>query len=90
MARLALYTKHDCPLCDEAAELLRRLAPEFRLDVEEVDIEGEPHLWQRYQYLIPVVVLDGEALLYPPIEESRLRQALAGRLALGDPSRGGV
>src|SRR3990170_3264489 len=98
--RLSLYSKRDCPLCDEAAAVLRSLAPEFGLAVDEVDIESVPALWERYRYLVPVVALspeanpppagDGEVLLYPPITESRLREALAHRPRPGSPLRGGV
>ncbi len=88
--RLSLYTKRPCPLCDEAAAILRRVAPRFGLAMEEVDIEGQPELWERYRHLIPVVALDGEVLLYPPITESGLREVLARRLGLGSLSRGDV
>ena len=77
MARVTLYTRRNCPLCDEAARLLRRLAPEFGLEVEEVDIEGDPALLVRYRDSIPVVALDGEALLSAPLLEARLRAVLA-------------
>lgn len=81
MRRLTLYTKRDCPLCDEAQELLARLAPELGFVVDEVDIEADAGLLRRYRYDIPVLAHDGEVLLSAPLEEREVRRALAGRLA---------
>ena len=80
MARVTLYTRRDCPLCDEAAHLLRRLAPEFGLKVEEVDIVGDPALLERYWDSVPVIALDGEPIISAPLRERPLRAALARRL----------
>jgi glutaredoxin len=80
MARVTLYTRKDCPLCDEAAQLLQRLAPEFGLEVKAVDIESDPALLERYKESIPALALDGEALLSAPLPESRVRMVLTRRL----------
>lgn len=85
MARVTLYTRRDCPLCDEAALLLRRLAPEFGLEVGEVDIEGDPALLERYWDSIPVIALDGEPLLSAPLRERQVRAVLARRLRRRGP-----
>ena len=77
MARVTLYTRRNCPLCDEAARLLRRLAPEFGLEVEEMDIEGDATLLERYRDSIPVIALDGEPLLSAPLAETDVRAVLA-------------
>jgi glutaredoxin len=80
MARITLYTRKDCPLCDEAAQMLRRLAPEFGLELEEVDIEGDPALLERYGEAVPAIALDGEHLLSAPLPERRVRVVLLARL----------
>ena len=80
MARITFYTRKDCLLCDEAAHLLRRLAPEFGLEVEEVDIETDPALLERYKESIPAIALDGDPLLSAPLDESRVRMVLTRRL----------
>ncbi len=80
MARITLYTRKDCPLCDEAAELLRQLAPEFGLEVEEVDIESDAALLERYKESIPALALDGEPLLSAPLAPQRVRMVLMRRL----------
>jgi glutaredoxin len=80
VARITLYTRKDCLLCDEAAHLLRRLALEFGLEVEEVDIETDSSLLERYKESIPAIALGGEPLLSAPLDESRVRTALLSRL----------
>jgi glutaredoxin len=55
VARLILYTKVDCPLCDEARDILQRVARAQPVVVEEVDIERDPELVERYGMRIPVV-----------------------------------
>lgn len=85
MARVTLYTRRDCPLCDEAAHLLRRLAPEFGLEVKEVDIEGDPALLERYRDSIPVIALDGEPIISAPLRETTVRAVLARRLRRREP-----
>lgn len=81
MRRLTLYTGRHCPLCDQALELLERLGPELGFTVDEVDIAMDPALLQRYRHDIPVLALDGEALLSAPLEEGEVRRVLARRLA---------
>lgn len=76
-----LYTREGCCLCDRARALLLRLGQEYNLLVQEVDIAGDPRLLERYQFTIPVVVIDGEWEFEPnKIAEHYLRRALdAGR-----------
>jgi glutaredoxin len=78
---LTLYTKRNCPLCDEAQHLLARLGPELGFAVNEVDVETDAGLLRRYRYDVPVLALNGEVLLSAPLEEREVRGALAGRLA---------
>lgn len=87
MRRLTLYTGRHCPLCDEALEMLERLGPELGFTVDEVDIATDRGLLRRYRHEIPVLALDGEALLSAPLEEREVRRVLARRLA-GRPGPG--
>ena len=58
--RLQLYTKSDCPLCDEAKEALKKVAEELPICVEEIDITANLGLFTKYKYLIPVLEMDGK------------------------------
>lgn len=76
-----LYTKEGCCLCDRAKEVLRRLQGEFDLEIEEVDITRDGVLYEQYQYVIPVVVIDGKHRFESKIAEYYLRRVLATRRA---------
>jgi uncharacterized membrane protein/glutaredoxin len=76
MYRVVLYTKEDCPLCDEAEALLQRLQGEYQFTVETVDIASDGDLFQRYQYTVPVVVVGDGLTVAAPVTEERLRWAL--------------
>ena len=58
---LVLYTRADCPLCDEMkAEIARaRLGRDCALT--EVDVDGDPELLLRYGRSVPVLEIGGRA-----------------------------
>ena len=76
MTTLTVYMKPGCHLCRDAADLLRRLGPEFGFDFREVDITTDPRLLEEYGELIPVVELDGRPLLAAPFGEASARKIL--------------
>jgi predicted thioredoxin/glutaredoxin len=69
----------DCHLCGEAERLLRHLGREIRFLLEVVDISSDAGLYERYCLAVPVLAFDGEAMLSAPLDERRVREALARR-----------
>jgi hypothetical protein len=57
-----LLERPECGLCDEAMAALRRLSRRTPLDIERVNIAGDPVLLDRYIVRVPVIVV-GEAEL---------------------------
>lgn len=81
-ARVVLYVRQGCHLCDDARPLVAGVATEAGTRVDEVDIDaGGPDLVERYGELVPVVTVDGVQQGYWRIDADRLRRALAGRPA---------
>ena len=81
-ARVVLYVRQGCHLCDDARPLVAGVAAEAGTGVDEVDIDaGGPDLVERYGELVPVVTVDGVQQGYWRIDADRLRRALAGRPA---------
>jgi glutaredoxin len=76
---VTLYVTGDCHLCAEAARLLRRLAREMHFRLELVDMSSDATLDERYSLTVPVLAIDGEAVLSAPLDEGRVREALAPR-----------
>jgi phosphoglycolate phosphatase-like HAD superfamily hydrolase len=60
-ARLLLYSRHDCPLCDELKDRLRAQ----RLRFEERDILGSDVWYELHRERIPVVVAGGREYAAP-------------------------
>jgi glutaredoxin len=71
-ARLTIYGRPGCHLCDDARAVLDRVGEPY----DEVDIETDDDLLKRYLERIPVVVLDGEELFDFFVDEAALRARL--------------
>ena len=74
--KLQLYTKADCPLCDEAKESLEAVAVQFPIQIEEIDITTNLGLFTEYKELIPVLELEGKPLFVHQIHVKALRRKL--------------
>jgi len=88
---LVLYTKRDCPLCDELRRELARagLRPPWRL--AEVDVERDPELRARYGLSVPVLELEGRTLAKgraSAAELARRYARLVGEIRAGRLPRG--
>ena len=57
--------------------MLFSLGNEFDIQFEEVDILSDPDLYERYKYVIPVMIIDGKVKLEARIDAQKLRRALA-------------
>ena len=73
---VTLYGKPDCHLCDEAEDRLASLSRQFGLTYRKVDIQTSPHLFERYQYRIPVIEVDGGATLDWPVTREQVWKAV--------------
>ena len=75
--RITLYGKPGCHLCDEAREVIRKVAEELGVPWEEYDITASPELYEKYWEQIPVTFVDGVQHDFWRVDEARLRAALA-------------
>jgi len=71
-----LYSRPGCHLCDDAAELLERLAQRIPMTITEINILGDIDLYERYKHSIPVVALAGGLTLAAPIRADELERLL--------------
>ncbi len=74
--RITLITKPGCHLCDEAREVVARVAAELAVDWIEVNMLDDAALTQRYVNDIPVTLVDGVPHDFWRVSEERLRAAL--------------
>ena len=76
--RITLIGKPGCHLCDEAREVIARVAARLQLEWIELNMLDDPDLTQRYAHDIPVTLVDGEVHDFWRVSEARLTAALRG------------
>ncbi len=74
--RLTLLGRPGCHLCDEAREVLARVAGDLGVPWDERDVTADPADFEEYADRVPVLLLDGREHGYWRIEEDRLRRDL--------------
>ncbi len=77
-ARVTLYSRPGCHLCDDAREVVERVCAELGTSYDEVDITGSPELLDAYTDQVPVTLVDGRRHDFWRVDEGRLRAALEG------------
>ena len=70
--QLILYVRSDCHLCEEMGQALVDWRERLRFDVELIDIESDPQLFERYQYKVPVLVERDEEICHFFLDEEML------------------
>jgi glutaredoxin len=77
-ARVTLYSRPGCHLCDDARAVVERVCAEVGTSYEEVDITTSPELLDAYAEQIPVTLVDGRQHDFWRVDPGRLRAALGG------------
>lgn len=75
-ARVTVYTRPGCHLCEAACEVVARVCADLGEEWAEVDIDQDPELQRRYGEEIPVTLVDGRQHDFWRVDERRLRTAL--------------
>ena len=73
MLDVRLYTRAGCHLCEQVAADLTALGQPF----EAVDIDADPRLRRRYDWLVPVVVINRRHVLVSRMDRALLAATLA-------------
>jgi glutaredoxin len=77
-ARVTLYSRPGCHLCDDARAVIERVCAELGESFDEVDIDADEALRSRYSDEVPVTLVDGRQHDFWRVDETRLRTALGG------------
>ncbi|SFH86429.1 glutaredoxin family protein [Planctomicrobium piriforme] len=78
---VVVYSRPDCPLCEEGLEVLSHYRPWLPAAVE-VNIEDDPALQLRFGESIPVVEIDGRIRFRGCVNERLLRRLIEGTAPL--------
>ncbi|WP_405062396.1 glutaredoxin family protein [Kribbella sp. NBC_01505] len=75
-ARVTLYGKPGCHLCDDARAIVEAVCAEVGVEWTEVDITQDDALFVQYGEQIPVTLVDGKQHDFWRVDPARLRKAL--------------
>ena len=75
--KVTLYSKPNCPLCDDARQALERVRASAPFDLEEMDITTRDSLFAEYRERIPVVAIDGREAFEYFVDEQELERRVA-------------
>ena len=75
-ARVTLYSRVGCHLCETAREVVARVCADLGESFEEVDVDADPDLADRFGDEVPVTFVDGQQHDFWRVDEARLRAAL--------------
>lgn len=73
--QVTFYTKAGCHLCEEARDMLEDIAAQTTYELTEIDIRGNPAIFEQYRYRIPVIIINGETTIEGRIEFRDLAKA---------------
>jgi hypothetical protein len=73
---VTLLSRPGCHLCDDARDVISRVAAELGIVWDERDITASADDLARYSEMIPVTLIDGVQHDFWRVSEERLRAAL--------------
>lgn len=74
---LVIYTKNDCPLCDEAAGVLETYQS-YLPPLERIDVMTDAERNSKYAGCVPVIEIDGRRRFTGQVNEVLLRRLIEG------------
>lgn len=72
-----LYSRPRCHLCEDAREILEDLQQQWNFTIEEINIDLDDELVEKYGIMIPVIELEGEELQYGIINKKFISEAFS-------------
>ena len=83
--RITLISRPGCHLCDQAREVIERVARDLGVPWVERSLVDDPALSAEYWEQVPVTLVDGEQHDYWGVDENRLRAALGTAVVTEGP-----
>ena len=73
---VVIYSRPGCHLCDEAKAAILSAGCSDQFLLEEINIESDEELLRKYQYDIPVILIDGIESFIHRVDPNEFRSAL--------------
>ena len=74
--RVTIYSRPGCHLCDEAKAAIQSAGCSDLFTLEEVNIESDEKLLNKYKYDIPVIAIDGVEAFIHRVDPKEFRQRI--------------
>ncbi|MBK3496017.1 glutaredoxin family protein [Viridibacillus sp. YIM B01967] len=71
------YSRPGCGLCEEGILMLKLVQEDVPFTIEEINIEKDDLLHERFMLMIPVVEKDGEIIQYGALDYVTLLDGIA-------------
>jgi glutaredoxin len=75
-ATVTIYSKPGCHLCDEAKANILAAGCDGEFIFEEINIESDPQLTERYKHDIPVVLINGLPVFKYFVDKNEFKRKL--------------
>lgn len=76
MLTVKVYMRKKCGLCDDVVFTLDFLSRKLPIEIEQIDIEKDDELHEKYQLVIPVVEVEGKIIAYGTVSSIDLEQKI--------------
>ena len=79
MTDITVLTQPSCAFCDQAQEILLRLAADYTFNVQEIELgteEGRKLALQHAVMFAPGILIDGKLFSYGRLSEKKLKSQL--------------
>jgi glutaredoxin len=76
-ARLTLYSRAYCHLCQDMLAALEALRGELSFELTVIDVDADPLLERQYNELVPVLSADGQELCHHFLDVATVRDYCA-------------
>ena len=77
--QVVMYTRQGCHLCEDAWKILEDLRSRYALELEAVDIDGDPELVRLHGERVPVIVVEGKERCWGRVNRVLLERTLRAK-----------
>ncbi|HEX6728695.1 MAG TPA: glutaredoxin family protein [Pyrinomonadaceae bacterium] len=74
---VTIYSRPGCHLCEEAKAVIEAACSGDEFTLEEVNIESDPELLNRYQYDVPVIAINGVDTFMHRVDPDEFKAAIS-------------
>ncbi|AMW99799.1 glutaredoxin family protein [Rummeliibacillus sp. G93] len=73
---ITYYSRPNCGLCEEGKLLLKLVCEDFPFQLNEINIEEDEEIHEKYMLMIPVVMKNNEIIQYGQLDYVTLLEGI--------------